>query len=460
METQRPNVLFIMADQHNARRLGCAGDPDVETPTLDRLAAEGVRCSNTFANNPICTPSRLCFLTGQYPSAHGYYGLYGHEPAVPLYSLMRHFGAAGYRTGAVGKRHTPRFWLERELQFVYNEFVEFPKYLEALGLYERNDNRAFVPGADGEGQTSFLPMEHSCECVAAGQALRFIRNEGEPRDRGSDDAPWLLWLTFSRPHQPYTPSEPFASQYDPARITLPDRGEYPCADEAQLRRIVARYLGLVSQVDEAIGRVLAELAARGELERTIVVYTSDHGDYAGQYGRYEKKGGLSFSAICRVPLLLRFPARLSPGRVTPDLIEAIDLFPTLCVLAGLPVPNTVQGQPIAALTGAGVPRDSALTENRWRKAVHTARYRYVANLPEEGERDELYDCQRDPLELSNVIDDPAYTSVRAEMQRLLLDRVVRAAHPTTVMSGGWHEHRYDLEGRADLSQRRRVTPYD
>jgi arylsulfatase len=457
---ERPNVLFIMADQHNARRLGCAGDPDVQTPALDRLAAEGVRCTNAYANNPICTPSRLSFLTGQYPSAHGYYGLYGREPASPLYSLMRHFREAGYRTGAVGKLHTPRFWLERDLQFVYDEFVDFPKYLDAVGLYERNDNRAFVPGAEGEGQTSLLPVEHCCERVAAAQALRFIRNEGEPRDRGAADAPWLLWLTFSRPHQPYTPSEPFASLYDPARLTLPERGAYPCADEAQLRRIVARYLGLVAQVDDAIGRVLAELAARGELERTIVVYTSDHGDYAGQYGRYEKKGGLSFSAICRIPFLVRFPAGLPQGVVTDALIEAVDLFPTLCVLAGLPVPNTVQGRPSAALTGRGAPRDSALTENRWRKALQTARYRYVANLPGQGERDELYDGQRDPLELHNVVDEPAYAPVGADLQRLLLDRVVRAAHPTTVMGGGWHDHHYDLDGRADLSQPRRVSPYD
>lgn len=451
-----------MADQHNARCLSCAGDPDARTPALDRLAANGLRFTRAYTANPICTPSRMSFLTGQYPSAHGYYGLYGQEPAAPLYSLARHYRAAAYRTGAVGKLHTPRYWLERDLQFVYDEFVAFPTYLEAVGLYDRNDNRAFVPGVEGEGQTSDLPVEHSCERVAASQAIRFIRNQGEPKDRGADDAPWFLWLSFSRPHQPYTPSEPFASMYDPQRITLPPRGDESCPDEEKLRRVVARYLGLISQVDDAVGRVLAEIEARGELERTIVVYTSDHGDYAGQCGRYEKKGGISHSAICRIPFIVSHVGTLPRGRVVDDLVESVDLFPTLCALTGLPIPNTTQGQVIPDLVpdAARPPRDAALTENRWRKALQTRRYRYVANLCAEGERDELYDCEHDPWELTNLIDDPAYASVRGEMQRRLLDRVVRAAHSVTVMSGGWHTHRYDLDGRADLSIERASTPYD
>jgi choline-sulfatase/uncharacterized sulfatase len=457
-----PNVLFIMADQHNARCLSCAGHPDVQTPTLDRLAAEGLRFSHAYANNPICTPSRLCNLTGQYPSAHGYYGLYGAEPATPHYHLMQHFGQAGYRTGAVGKLHTPRYWLERHLQFVYDEFIEFPKYLEAVGLYEQNDNRGFVLGAHGEGQTSLLPLEHCCERVTAQQAVRFIRNEGEPKDRGPDGAPWALWLSFSRPHEPYTPSEPFASRYDPEDITLPDRGDYGCPDEPRLRRVVARYLGLVSQVDQAIGLVLEELARRAELEHTIIVYTSDHGDYAGQYGRFEKVGGISFSAICRVPLIFRYPTAISAGRLCDDLVESVDLFPTLCKLAGLTVPNTVQGRAIPAITGDDSipPRDSALTENVWRKALQTSRYRFVANLPGNHERDELYDCQQDPLELQNLVDDPAYRGVRQELQRQLLDRIVHAAHPVTFLDGGWHAHQYDLESRANVPQKSRVSPYD
>ena len=459
---RRPNVLFIMADQHNAACLSCAGHADVRTPNLDRLAAQGVRLTRAYTNNPIRTPSRMSYLSGQYPSAHGYYALYGPEPVQPLTSLFRHFAQAGYRTGAAGKLHTPRYWIERDCQFVYDEFVEFPKYLEAVGLYEQNDNRAFVRAPDADDRTSSLPLEHSCERALARQAIRFFRNEGEPRDRGAAGQPWLLWLSFSRPHQPTTPSEPFASMYDPAHITLPERGDFSCADEAALRRRVARYYGLVSQVDESVGLVLREVEARGELDNTIVLYTADHGEYAGHYGRFEKKGGISHSAICRVPALWRFPARLPSNRVIEHFAEAVDVFPTLCDLAGVAPPNTVQGRSMLPLFDDPPQpiRDSALTENAWRKALQTARYRYVANLPGEDERDELYDCARDPGELVNQIENPAYAAVRQELQRRLLDRVVHAAHPITLMGGGWHDHRQDLDGRANLTSARRVTPYD
>ena len=120
------NLLILYSDQHNARCLSCAGHPDVKTPNLDRLAREGVRFENAYTNNPVCTPSRMSFLSSLYPSTHGYYGLYGHEPAEPMTNLFERFARAGYRTGALGKLHTPRYWVERRCQFVYDEFVEYP----------------------------------------------------------------------------------------------------------------------------------------------------------------------------------------------------------------------------------------------------------------------------------------------------------------------------------------------
>ncbi len=138
---KKPNILFLFSDQHNARCMSCAGHPDVRTPNIDRLAAEGVRFENAYANNPICTPSRISYLSGLYPSTHGYYALYGPPPTSSMTNLFKYFRCNGYRTGALGKLHTPRYWIESDCQFVYDEFVEFPKYLEGAGLYELNDNR-------------------------------------------------------------------------------------------------------------------------------------------------------------------------------------------------------------------------------------------------------------------------------------------------------------------------------
>ncbi len=458
MKRRRPNVLFLFSDQHNARCLGCADHPDVRTPHLDRLADEGTRFTSAWTQNPICTPSRISFLASLYPSTHGYYGLYGPDPVQPMTSMHRYFREAGYRTGALGKLHTPRYWIERDCQFVYDEFIEYPKYLEGAGLYDANDNRAFNHRRPGEA--SAIPLEHSCEAALAKQTLRFLRNQGEPADRGNDDAPWMAWVSFARPHQPYTPSDPYADMYSPDEIDLPPAGEaLDAPDEQRLRRTVANYLGLVSQVDWGIGTILAELESRGELEDTIIIYSADHGDYAGEHGRFEKCGGISTRAITRIPLIVRFPRSVAAGGVCERIVEAVDVFPTLCELAGLEIPNHVQGRSFASLlAGADEPiRDSALTENPWRKALATPRWRYVANI--DGQPDELYDQVEDPWELTSRADDPACADVLVDMQRRLLDRLARARRPVMTLNGFWHNQQYDRDGRIDMSADPDITPY-
>ena len=471
---KRPNILFIFSDEHNARCMGCAGHPDVKTPNMDRLAAAGTRFDNAYTVNPICTPSRVSVLTALYPSTHGYYGLYGRESTEPMTSMFSYFREIGYRTGALRKLHTPRYWVERDSQFVYDEFIEHPKYLEGAGLYEYNDNRGFVKNYRG-GVCSGLPLEHSCETVLAKQTNRFIHNEGEPSDRGDPDAPWFAWVCFSRPHHPFTPSEPFFSMYDPADITLPpnDEREKWRADkekkqlnEEKLRLMVSAYYGVVSQVDYGIGLILEELERRGELDNTLIIYSSDHGDYAGEHGLHEKCAGISSRAITRIPLILCEPGACGApngrdsGRTVLNLVESVDLFPTICELIDVPIPNTVQGRSYAGII-RGSDRDireTTLTENSYRKALATGGYRYVANQYGR-EEDELYDLQEDPWELVNRIDDPEYSEVKKDLQRRLLDRVSRARKPITSINGGWHRHKYDLDGRINLTVNETENPY-
>jgi choline-sulfatase/uncharacterized sulfatase len=462
----KPNVLFLFSDQHNARCLSCAGHPNVLTPNLDRLAREGTLFTNCYAQNPICTPSRISFLSGLYPSTHGYYGLYGRQPIEPLTNMFSYFRECGYRTGALGKLHTPRYWIERDCQFIYDEFIEFPKYLEGAGLYDRNDNRAFL--GDRNGESSLLPLEHSCEMALAKQAIRFFKNEGEPADRGKESDPWFGWITFSRPHQPYTPSEPFASAYPPESLILPPistlekasvknlREQYP---ESRLRKYISAYLGAVSQVDYAIGVVIKELERIGQVDNTIIVYSADHGDYAGEHGLIEKKGGISYRAITRSPLIIRVPRHLSPGTHYDEIIESIDLFPTLCDLTGLEIPNTVQGKSFSGIISGQEKweRKNALTENPYRKALSTKHWRYIANL--EGEEDELYDLQKDPWELSNRIQDPDLQDLARDLLRTLLHRVVQARKPINTINGFWHQHAYDRDQRIDLNSCGPQNPY-
>lgn len=459
------NVLFLFSDQHNAKCMSFRGHPQVKTPYLDQLAEDGICFTNAYTNNPTCTPSRMSFLSGLYPSTHGYYGLYGNEPCFPMTNMFSYFREHGYRTGALGKLHTPRYWIERDCQFIYDEFIEYPKYLEGLGLYEKNDNRKFC--GERSGNTSYIPFEHSCESMLAKQFFRFLNNEGEPADRGDSSQPWFAWVSFSRPHKPYTPSEPYADMYPPEELILPPiskdekdsvlqkRG---AIQEGDLKGKVSAYLGLVSQVDTCIGDIMHRLSQTGQLDNTIIVYSADHGDYAGEHGLYEKKGGISYRAITNIPFIIKVPG-VQGGRTTSAIIEAVDLFPTLCELLDIPIVNTVQGISQKAVIDGTVDaiRESALTENPYRKAIATSQWRYIANI--DGEDDELYHISEDPWELQNLINDPACQDVVLKMQRLLLERVVTARKPITTLNGFWHKHVYDRDGRIDLERCGARTPY-
>lgn len=455
MTKRRPNILFLFSDQHNAKCLSSAGHPQVKTPHLDSLVEDGIRFTNAYCNNPICTPSRMSFLSSLYPSTHGYYGLYGHAPSEPITSMFEYFRKEGYRTGALGKLHTPRYWIEQHCQFVYDEFIEYPKYLEGAGLYERNDNRGFRSNCDSE--ESAIPFEHSCEVALAKQAIRFIHNQGEPKDRGGEDAPWFAWVTFARPHQPYTPSSPYSTMYPPETIQLPPNSpdfreglDGIIRDGKSVEEYVSAYYALVTQVDAGIGMILDELQRIGQLDNTIILYSSDHGDYAGECHLVEKKGGISKRAITNIPCILRLPYGEYGGQVLDEIVESVDVFPSLCDIAGMAIPNTCQGISFYPMVTGNTQsiKESALTENPYRKAIATKAWRYVANI--DGQEDELYSLQDDPWECHNLIHEPAHQDRVMMMQRMLLDRLTHARKPINVINGGWHEHQYDLDGRINL----------
>jgi arylsulfatase A-like enzyme len=452
----RPNVLFLFSDQHNARRLSCVGDQEAATPNLDRLACDGVRFDNAYCNNPICTPSRMSFLSSLYPSTHGYYGLGGPSPRHAITSVFSWFRERGYRTGALGKLHTPGDWVQSTCDTVYDQDIEHPKAMGALGLADSNDNSG---DARVSGRSS-LPYEHSLEGMLAGAAVRFIDGESDT----NDERPWLAWVSFHRPHQPYTPSAPFASRVTSESVKLPPVGETETPKiverreklgEETLRRELSSYLNLIAQVDHGIGTIIDALEERGLLDDTVVIYSSDHGDFAGEHGLMEKRDGISYRAVTRVPMIVRYPRSVARGKVSGAVVESVDVFPTLCTLAGLPIPAMTQGCDLSGLLkGAGddavdAVKSYALTENCYRKALTDGRYRYVANL--EDERDELYDIAEDPWELTNVIDEPSYANVAADMRRQLLYRLVKARRPITGFAGSWSPcFKADEDGRIDV----------
>jgi len=491
---KKPNVLFLISDQHNAKCLGHAGHPIVKTPNLDRLAAEGVRFTNAITQNPICTPSRVCYFSGQYPHNHGYYGLVGQAP-LALPTILGHFRAHGYRTAAVGKIHCPLDWIPADADY-HREVDAHPKsdgsqtksdydrYLEAKGLLAQRDDGLY-PEQTERGRTSkdarrsALNYEDSVEGWCAREGMKFIEESG--------DSSWIMQLSFPRPHQIYSPSDPFWEMY-PDNLPMPPNADIDMSlkpphmrkmremhvagqglplfgdksYEALRRRKLRGYYGLVSQTDHAIGQVLDLLRVRGLEEDTIVIYTSDHGEYACEFGLLEKAPGICSDAVTRIPHIWRWPKKFKRGHVCEQLVETVDLATTITALAGLPEFITGDGKDISPLLqGEEVElHQVSVTENAWSKSIRKGPWRmvyYPRELFAEESPDrpvgELYNIKEDPWEMNNLFYDPEHQKKIRELRADLMDWLTT----TTRVATGWPpipsddphlEHRRDADGKA------------
>jgi choline-sulfatase len=413
----RPNVLFVLSDQHCYRFLGSVPDgAPVETPALDGVAERGVAFSRAYCPVPVCTPSRMCMLTGREApdcSAWGNGGLLPEE----LPTVAETFSEAGYETALVGKMH-----LGGDRQFA--GFDHRP-YGDLLGQNGHQYEPVSPEDRVGDGwnlpdssPTEYPESQHQ-EVVAAREAVAWLREH----DARSDD-PWFLCLSLSRPHPPFTAPERHIDRYAddvPEPRTDPeDRVDNPLADlygeiydseadREEMRRARAAYFACVDYLDEVVGDLLATLDRSGFLEDTVVTYTSDHGEQAGERGVFEKR--LWYDDATRVPWLLETPAHRDGelSGMRPDRpVSLLDLYPTLCGLCGIDAPDALDGVDLSGAIRAGrEPRREPVVVDyhvgvpegtEYRMAVD-GDYKYVAfrDAPEL-----LFDLQADPLETENV----------------------------------------------------------
>ena len=467
---RKPNILFILSDQHNAKVLGHKGHPDVKTPNLDQLAAEGVRFDNAITQNPICTPSRMCWLSGQYCHNHGYYALSGPRPALP--SVFGHFRRSGYRTGAIGKIHCPEYWVEDDCDLFHEtcscsiggRSADYAEYLAERGLTHLEDHGGLSEfGRRGqqtvEGRPSKVSYEDGQEGWSVRKAYEFME---ESKCSGR---PFLLHVSLPKPHQCYTPAQQFWDLYDQTELTLPPNADYEMADKAPHLRQAARgwrgrqwqlfepktfeagrlrklrgYLGNVSHVDHAVGELMQWLKAKELEEDTIVVYSSDHGDYACEHGIMEKAPGICSDAITRIPWIWRWPSHFPAGRVAEEIVETVDLANTLCALAGIDPMETADGKDLSRILEGqrGQVHSIGVTEFAWSKSVRKGSFRLVY-YPTEMFADqypdgfgELYDLATDPWEMRNLYFEPEHQDKVRELERELVDWLVTTTRPATV----------------------------
>ncbi len=458
------NILQVISDQHIAALMGCEGSDQAITPNMDRLAAQGVRFANAYTQNPICTPSRVSILSGQYCHNHGYYGLGGHVPSA-LPSFLGHFRGAGYRTAAMGKLHVPEHpdhWIRPHCDYFGEYMQSFPEsafrtHARALG-YEAEIDHERIPESPGRQQwdarPSRLTFEQSVEGFTVQEAIRFMEGSGEQ--------PFCMQVSFFRPHQCYTPAEPFWDLYE-GRDDLPPflnadashrpphfqkmyrdfkkmKGVFQPDDfESFARRLWRGYLACITHVDHALGQLLDYLEESGKAADTAVVYHSDHGAYSGMYGIGEKAPGICSESVCRVPMVWRVPGVTPTASVCDRLVENIDLAPTFCALAGVDPMTTTDGFDLSPLLrGEDVSlREAAVTENPWSKSLRWGRWRFVHYQPEMFDGDdigELYDLDADPHETRNLYRAPEHRETVERSRRLLLEWLIRTARVATAFT--------------------------
>jgi arylsulfatase A-like enzyme len=369
--TRRPNVLLVMCDELKATALGLYGNPTLRTPSLERLARQGILYRHAFTNHPLCVPARVAMWTGRYPHATGARTNQTFLPPV-LPPGVRHMAQcwwdAGYTTALVGKNHC--FLPDGEQRFgvLGDGWGQLPGRPVDPGVAAA---RAWRPPRPDASPTDcwaapYAP-EHSGTWQVTDRAVEFVEEQASVAARSR---PWALWVSYNDPHPPFHAPEAYARRFPPETVDLPPWRDGELDDKPQryrafaamtgvrgcseldLRRLIGIYYAMTAQVDDCVGRLLDSLERTGQRENTIVVFTADHGDLVGEHAMAEK-GGLLCDALVRVPLLLAWPGHLPAGLVVEDaLASLVDLMPTLLWLQGLPIPPGAQGQPLA-----GVPVD-------------------------------------------------------------------------------------------------------
>ncbi len=459
----KPNILLIYTDQQRFDTIHALGCSQIQTPNLDRLAREGVAFSQATTPAPVCMANRWSLHSGQWTSMHRCYSNHhpGERPQTDIPTMLRE---AGYVTGLSGKNHS---FLGADDFDVWDENPALPDHPEWDEYLEWRRYRAenYARLAEEPVWTA-VTGEHA----KTQSALRFM-------DRHADeDRPFFLWLSYLYPHTPYEAPEPFFSLYDdlpPPHIEKDGLANKPyrqrfhqgnndaiipfSAEQIALMRRV--YYGMITLIDGEIGKILDFLDRRGLNENTLLVFTSDHGDYQGDHGLMAKSPAL-YDALVRVPFILRWPGHIEAGRRDDRFASHVDLMPSFAAAAGLPAPTQAQGVDLLpalrdggdgpplrpfAFSEYGVPGQPYDEQRLNREGLQNALFRNPAHdslpwegnpvslagrirmlrnhswklIAEENGAGELYDMRNDPHELSNLWDNPHYKDIRKELQLAL-----------------------------------------
>ncbi|MFP4058758.1 MAG: sulfatase [Candidatus Brocadiia bacterium] len=451
--SERPNVLVINTDQQRFDALGVNSQGFVRTPHLDGLAAQGANLRALYANNPVCMPSRACFLTGRYCQNHGVRtnGIPLPESEVALSHVLRD---AGYATAQLGKLHflphagrdhtQPHPAYGFEVRHVSDEPGCYPdpyiQWVRRVAPQMEQKIRVPTPNVEPRSPLDRWPFEGPEELShtawVADRTIEFIRQH---------KGPWCAVAGFYPPHPPCNPPQRWLELYPPERMPRPTRREREMDDKPALFQRAAQqwaqvseqewlecrayYLAMCSLVDFHCGRIVEALREEDLFDDTLIVFFSDHGDARGDHG-IVGKGPTNYDCIVRVPGFFHFPGRLPPGRQVEALVESVDFVPTILEAVGVEPPDGVKGVSrwdlLAGRTQQGA--DGVLIEFKQPhgtniKTLVTADYKYWVN---EGGEEALFDRVADPHELVNRAPDPAYREAVETLRQALVAKLLAA----------------------------------
>lgn len=476
-----PNILRICTDQQRYDTINLLGNPYIHTPNLDDFCRQGVAFSRAYCQSPVCTPSRASFMTALYPSAiHNNRNGNAHlQLPYRARLISRHSADAGYRCGLSGKLHLSaawegvesraddgyeEFWYSLSRIHHYNGHNQYGQWLHSIGKFDavldttnRNDGvRRHI--AYRENVPFCLHQTTWC----ADRAIDFLeRYAGQP---------WFFCMSPFDPHPPFDAPRDFRRHYEERNLPEPIFGEQdyeiqerlaPFHTQTQVRRPgpqemrdKASYYGMVELIDRNVGRLLEALDRTHQREKTIVVFTSDHGELLGDHG-LQLKGCRFYEGLVRVPLIVSWPGGFSGGFISDALVELTDIAPTLADVVDIPLP-WVHGKSLMPLllqrTAPERHRDYVRCEYHdalaphWGRNVprvtpaHATMYRdsrYKISLYHGNEFGELYDLETDPTELNNLWEDQEYAKLRQRLVKESFDASMTITDPGSIRSGRW-----------------------
>jgi len=468
----RPNILWICTDQQRFDTLGCTGNRFVGTPNVDRLAEGGLLFEHCYSQSPICTPSRAAFLTGRYPRT-ARCPQNGQSIPADEVLITRVLAESGYTCGLSGKLHLSACHpsvctgSERRIEDGYSEFHwshhpnpnwEANEYIQWLtakgGAYS-------TPGYRGMRHVmTGMPAELHQTTWCAEKAVDFIRAWA---GRG---APWLFSVNFFDPHAPFDPPANYLQRYLDRldEVPLPNyvEGELEAkplrqrrggwvqqgVSEEEHRTSRAAYWAMVDLIDTAVGSMMGALAETSQLDSTLVIITSDHGEMLGDHGRY-LKGAYFYDPCVRVPLILSMPGVIAPGRRSAALVELFDLAPTVLDACDVERPDGMQACSLWPMARGEAPlerhREDVYCEfynprpshpgTSSATMVRTERHKIVVDHNDP--LGELYDMAADPAETHNLWDDPAHAEVKVQMLKRVCDRMAGTVDPLPLRQSPW-----------------------